>query len=116
MAINKRVDLTWGGKTYPILITMSIIERLEENLNLAKMAQDCATGNIKFSQAARLVSTLLNEAGATVTTEEVFSGMFDGGEVSGADVVLMVSSILGAVFPAPKKKPSTSSKPRKRRA
>lgn len=113
MAINKRVELSWDGESYPVLVTMEVIERIEERQNLAKLAQDCAKGDVKFSHAARLVATLLNEGGASVSVDDVYEGMFADGATSGAAVVGMMSDILGAVFPPPKKKPTSSSKRRK---
>lgn len=113
MAINARVNLEWHGVKYPVLIDMAMIERIEETINLAELVRDCSTGKLVFSKASRFVATLLNEAGAEVTTDDVFSGMFDGEGAAPAAVMNMVSSILGAIFPAPKKKPTQSSKKRK---
>ena len=116
MGVNRRVELSWSGESCSVMVTMDVIERLEEKLNLAKLAQDCATGNIKLSQASRLVATLLNEGGLSATIDEVFDGMFDGEGSDGGAVIEMVATILGAIFPAPKKKPSSSSKRQKSKA
>jgi len=110
MSINRRVELEWNGKSCSVLVTMEVIERLEEKLNLAGMARDVSQGNVKFSQAARLVAMLLNMGGVEVTTQDVFDGMFDGEGESGTAVVAAVTQILNAVFPGPKKKSTTSKK------
>lgn len=115
MAINKRVELTWNGESCSVLVTMEVIERIEERLNLAKMARDLSTGNIKLSHSARLISTLLDVGGISVTPVEVYEGMFsdDTAETVRAAVTL-TGDILSAVFPDPKKKSGTPSKKRKK--
>jgi len=113
MSINRRVELEWNGESCSVLVTMEVIERLEEKLNLAGMAREVSTGDVRFSRAARLVSMLLNEGGMPTTTQEVFDGMFNGEGASGADVIALVTQILNAVFPSPKKKSGTSNKKRK---
>ena len=87
-------------------MTMRLIEHIEEHLNLAVMVQQCGTGDLRFSHAARLVSIVLKSAGANVTADEVFAGMFaDGDDYDATTVVNVTSLILAAVFPEPKKKP-----------
>ena len=115
MGINKRIELSWNGKPYPVNMTMRLIEHIEEKLNLGLMAQQCASGDIRFSHAARLVEIVLKDAGAEVTADEIYSGMFSGDDVSVSDVIEVVGLILSAVFPEPKKKaPSASKKPKRK--
>ena len=112
MAINKRIELTWNGESCSVLVTMEVVERIEERLNLARMAHDLATGNVKLSHTARLISILLKEGGQEVTADEVYEGIFDGDtEESARSAVVLVGEILGAVFPDVKKK---SGQPKKK--
>lgn len=104
MAIRKTIKLNWKGDQYQTLITMDMIDRLEDHINLARMAGECATGDIRFSKVAFLMTLLLNEAGAKVNREEVFQSMFGGGDVSVHDVTDLLGQIFAAIFPEPKKK------------
>ena len=110
MGVNSRVELEWQGVEYPVLVTMGVIERLEEKLNLARMASDCARNDLKMSHAARLVATMLKEGGAEVEVSDVFDYMFENKGKGGADIINFVSVILGQIFAEPKKKPEYSNK------
>lgn len=106
MSLRREIALNWGGKEYRVLITMAVIDRLENHINLAVLVAQSARGDIRFSHAAKLIALLLNEAGCKVTAEDVYEGMFGGGEVSIAEVVALLSNIFSAIFPEPKKKQS----------
>ena len=110
MAINKRIQLTWKDQQYDVLMTMRLIEKVEEHLNLSRMVSDCSAGDLKVSHAARLIATLLEHAGAKVTTEEIWEDIFSGGDFSPTAMVETVTAIMGTIFPEPKKKPIASSK------
>lgn len=114
MAINKRVELTWGEETCSVLVTMAVIERLEEHVNLVKMASDLSKGNTKLSQAARLISMLLDEGGIEASSDEIWEKIFSTKEIGSKDVIDMMTLILSAVFPDPKKKATQSSKAQKK--
>ena len=107
MAINKRIQLSWKDKQYDVLMTMRLIERIEEHINLSRMVSDCSTGDLKVSHASRLIATLLESAGADVTTDEIWEDIFSGGEYSPAAMVVTVTAIMSTIFPEPKKKPIT---------
>ena len=117
MAINKRIAITWQDKEYNILMTMRLVEEIEDSgLNLARIINDCQTGNVKFTMVSRLISFLLNSQGAETTSEEVFSGMFDGEGIEPSVAIDLLTAILGTIFPEPKKKPSISNtKPKAKR-
>ena len=110
MAINKRINLVWKEKTYDILMTMRLIEKIEEHLNLSRMVSDCSTGDLKVSHASRLIATILESAGAEVTSEEIWEDIFGGGDFSPTAMVETVTAIMSTIFPEPKKKPTVSSK------
>ena len=110
MAFNERVKLNWKGDEYSVLMTMRIVEEIEESLNLSKMVMDCGSGNLKVSHASRLIAIILEKSGCDVTAEEIWEEIFSGGDVDPVEMTNMVTLILGAIFPAPKKKPSASAK------
>lgn len=104
MSLRKPINVVWKGKEYSLLVTMEVIDRLEDKINLGMMAARVAEGDIRFSHAAKLIAAILNESGAKVSADEVYSEMFGGGEVSPKDVGVMIGAIFSAVFPEPKKK------------
>lgn len=120
MSLRKAVNINWNGKQYSILVTMEVIERLEEKVNLVTMATQANSRDLRFSHAAKLIAAFLNEGGANVTTEEVYAGMFGGGDVTPAQLGDMMREIFAVVFPEPKKKaeslPTTPPKTKSSRA
>lgn len=116
MAINKRIELTWRGESCAVLVTMEVIERIEEckHLNLVILASELAAGNVKLSHVARLISVLLKEGGIAASADDVYEGMFEEGTPEAAQTaIVLAGEILGAIFPSPKKKSGTSSKKQK---
>lgn len=101
MSVNRTITLSWKGEEYPLTITMRHIDIIEEEVNLMKMVRRSASGDVRFSHAANLVSILLRIAGAKDATQEaVYSGMFGSEENSlqPAHVAMMVGEILDAIF------------------
>jgi len=112
MALKKEITLQWADKPYTINITMGLIDKIDEELNLYKLTMRMASGNIRFSHAAKLVHILLKEGGCTATHEDVYTAMFSDGLSSMTDVIEMVGVILQAVYP---QQPEGKKKPVKRR-
>ena len=110
MAINKRIKLVWKDKAYDVLMTMRLIEQIEEHINLSRMVSDCSSGDLKVSHASRLIATILESAGAEVTTDEIWEDIFGGGDFRPSAMVETVTAILGTIFPEPKKKPTVLNK------
>jgi len=107
MAINKTITIGYGGKDYKLKMTMEVIDRLEEKLNLIQMANRLSKGDIRFSHAAKLVAAVLTEAGCEVTQEQVYSDMFGGQDIDPSIVMNVIANVLAAIFPEPRKKPET---------
>lgn len=105
MSINKTITLSWDGIDTPIIITMAVIDRLEEDLNLIKIANSANSGDIKYSQIAKLISCLFKVAGRNISQEDVWMGMFagDNSRETLAQAVAMVGAIMEVIFPMPKK-------------
>ena len=87
---------------------MSVIDKLEDSINIGRLLAQHATGDIRFSHVARFIALLLNEAGAEVTQEEVYAGMFTEGDITAANLHEFMSNVFEAFFPEPKKKEPTT--------
>lgn len=114
MGVNKTLTLSWEGKEYPLIITMRIIDYIESrDINLLQMFNQFGGGDVRFSHVAKLISILLNSAGAEVSQEKVWEGMFGDGDLQAADCILLLREIFAAIFPDTKKKSTVVKKPRK---
>lgn len=87
-----------------MLVTMAHIDEIENDINLLRMTEQCAMMDIRLSHAAKLISIILNQAGAKTTQEQVYTGMFDGGKTDVVEVISMLENLLGVLFFESKKK------------
>jgi hypothetical protein len=102
MAILKTVELAWHGKPYSVDVTMALINRIEDDVNLMKLAQRIGRNDPPLSHIAVVFSHLLRAAGCKeqCTPEEVWAGMFaDGENTTAQDVISAASLALRCVFP-----------------
>jgi len=108
MALKKSITLKWADESYDVNVTMGLIDKVDEEINLYKLTMRMASGNIRFSHAAKLVQIVLNEGGCKASHEEVYEAMFSDGLTSMTDVIAMVGDILQALYPQrePSKKKS----------
>lgn len=123
-SIFDSVTLEWGGKKYTIPAdrTMEAIARIEEHVTLAELSMwSKDSSRMRISSMASAFASVLRYAGASVTAEDVYAGIFKDGGMSTtvsamqAMLVMMIPpSVLNAeVGDAPKKtRPSGSSKAR----
>ena len=74
MALRKELVLNWQDKPYKLMVTMAVIDKVEDSINIGRLLAQHATGDVRFSHVAKFMAILLNEAGAEVTQEEVYSG------------------------------------------
>ena len=115
MALRKELVLNWEGKKFKLMVTMSVIDKIEDSINIGRLLAQHATGDIRFSHVARFISLLLNEAGAEVTQEEVYAGMFTDGDITPANLHEFMGNVFEAFFPEPKKKEPITTIPKKRK-
>lgn len=99
MAFGKRVKLSFDGQDYETQVTLDVIAEMEQRVNLLKLAQSLATGDVKMSHVAIVFASLLRSAGAKVTDDDVWQAMFGDGA---ADVVSAATIALSCVFPETK--------------
>lgn len=115
MALRKELVLNWEGEKFKLLVTMSVIDKVEDSINIGRLLAQHATGDIRFSHVARFISLLLNEAGAEVTQEEVYAGMFTEGDITASNLHEFMGHVFEAFFPEPKKKEPTTIAPKSRK-
>lgn len=122
MSMRKPIKLSWGKKKYDIVITMEVIDRLEDHINLSALVQRCASGDIRLSHASKLIWLLLLEVGAETTDiddddeeyqrlishDDVYEAMHGSGVMSAKNLGLLLREIFGVIFPTPRKKSPTT--------
>lgn len=114
MGLRKKLDLNWQGKKYPLLVTMEVIDRVDDHISTGVLLARQSSGDIRFSHVAKFLAVVLNEAGASVTQEEVYCGMFEDGATSMQEAQVLLGYILSAFFPEPKKKELATKKQAKK--
>tara|TARA_R110000823_G_C15720769_1_gene478640 strand:- start:231 stop:581 length:351 start_codon:yes stop_codon:yes gene_type:complete len=116
MALRKKLELNWEGVDHALLVTMEVVDRVDEQISIGKTLSRQLTGDIRFSHVAKFVSIVLNEAGASTTQEEVYESMFSDGSTSMEMVQGLLTYMLSAFFPEVKKKDTpTKAKTRKKK-
>ena len=112
MSMRKKLALNWQGESFPLLVDMECIDRVDEQMSVGIVLSRQLSGDIRFSHVAKFISIILNEAGASTTQENVYEHMFSNGGVTMVETTTMLTYILSAFFPEPKKK-DTITKPTK---
>src|SRR5690554_4725267 len=103
--IRREINIDWtddNGEvtTYPVLIDMALIDRIEDDLNLMQMVVQLQKGDVKFTRVAKLIAILLNAGGCKVTQEQVFQAMFGAGNVTHEQVRYLLDEVFTAIFPS----------------
>ena len=104
MALRAKVELTWNGVAYPLLVTMEVIDRVDDKVNIGKLLLRNLSGDTRYSHSAKFLSLMLNEAGAKTTQEEVYEMMFASDGITLDDVAEFNELLLSACFFDTKKK------------
>ena len=110
--MRKKLELNWKGVDHSLIVTMEVIDRVEDKISLGVILSRQLTGDVRFSHVAKLISIVLNEAGAETTQEEVYEQMFSDGSTSMAQATEMLNYLLSAFFPESKKKDTLAPKKR----
>lgn len=130
MHLFEEVKLTWGGKEYTIPPDgmLRCIAEIEDVMTLGELANAQGKGRLPLAKLSTAFAIALRHAGASVTNEEVYAGMFEGGGVElrrrSMTAVFMLQAMMippeslraplgkaagGAGRAAPSKKPTSSS-------
>lgn len=98
MALRAKVELSWHGVEYPLLVTMEVIDRVDDKVNIGKLLSRHLVDDVRYSHSAKFFSLMLNEAGAKTTQEEVYFEMFKEGGVTLMDVKNFNELLLSACY------------------
>jgi len=100
MSIFDTVTLTWKGKDYviPPHHTLRAIARVEEVITIQELIQYGQRGTAPVAKLAQAFASVLRFAGASVTDEEVYAGMFSG-DSSPASIPVAIQSLLSMMVP-----------------
>lgn len=99
-SVFQEITLGWGGKEYRITPNMRLLNSIEQDISLSRLAHRMGEGDTPISQLAVVVGTMLRHAGADVSDEAVYQEIMTGDKRAIKD---MASSVMLAAFPAPKK-------------
>jgi len=101
MAIFDDWTLEWEEKQYTIPANriLGAIGTAEEFITLPELAAAAETGKIKFSKVACAYGAVLRYAGARVTDEDVYGGMFRVGDNKKQSVIVALQGLLGLMMP-----------------
>lgn len=113
ITLREEITISWRGEKFPLVINMELIARIENRINLSTFVSEIASGEMKNSHAAIIVSSVMREAGAGASIDECYLSIIGGGTVKdGSDVSNALSAFLNAAFPIGKKK--TTKQPAKK--
>lgn len=81
MSVFDDIKIGWAGKQYviPARKVLGAIARIEEVLTLQELLRYAQEGNFPMAKIARGYSAVLRYAGADITEDDVYEGMFPNG-------------------------------------
>jgi hypothetical protein len=93
------IDLIWNDKAFTIAPTsvLGAIAVIEEHFTFQDLADATKTKKFPLSKLSRVYGAVLRYAGATVTDDEVYIGMFSGNMTS--NVSIAVNTLLAMMIP-----------------
>jgi hypothetical protein len=108
MSIFEEVSLKWGDQEYKIEPTkvMGAIAKIEEVITLKELLDYFQKGDAPIVKLSMAFGSVLRYAGARVTDEEVYAGMFEDGLQD--SIVASIYNLLFMMVP-----PSALNKPGK---
>ncbi len=77
-AVFKEVVLGWDGEEYHITPDMRLLNRIEQDISLSRLAYRMSTGDVPMSQLATVIAVMLNSAGAKADDAEVYQMLMTG--------------------------------------
>jgi hypothetical protein len=78
---------------------MDIVEKIEDEVDVLALVDSFSKKRMLSAKISKLIALILNEAGAELTQEEVFDGMFENGAGSMAAVGGLLNEIVKAFYP-----------------
>jgi hypothetical protein len=102
MGIFSSFDFAWDGADYSIPSDriMGAIATVEDCMTMAEIHEMLSSPRkLKVARVARVWGELLRYAGAPVTDEQVYAGMFGGAKDQASRVVVSLYSLLKLMVP-----------------
>jgi len=108
-SIFKEIALTWNGKSYHVTPDMRLINSIEQEVSLSKLAARLHQGDVPIGHMATIISAFLRRAGADASEEDVYAELLTGKNQQIINDA--AAAIFESVFPQPKKSEEPKSKP-----
>jgi len=113
-AVFHEVKIKWRGDEISVKPTMRLLNDIEQELSLSRVAYRLASGDPPLTQLAVIIAHFLRAGGVRVTDEEVYAEIMQGSE---HEIEALAHVVMVAAFPQVGKPeaPATEakSKPRK---
>jgi hypothetical protein len=96
------VELMWADQTYVILPDriLGAVAVVEEHLTMAELAQEAQSGRMRLARLSRAFGALLRYAGARITDDEVYTGLFEGDPIAVRERIIMgVNTLMALMVP-----------------
>lgn len=94
------VKMTWNGKDYtiPASSVFEVACRIEEVIPIPVLCKSLSDGTPSFTKVARAYGAALRFAGANVTDEQIYSGMFGSTERQ-SEIMVACQALLAVLLP-----------------
>jgi hypothetical protein len=109
------IKISWADRDYIIKANrvMGAIARIEDIMTLNELQRFLARGAAPLGKVSMAYGTVLRYAGADVTDEQVYAGMFGAGDTSADSIIASVQALVAMMIPPPTQKiPGGGSIPR----
>ena len=107
-SIFKEIHITWQGVEHRITPTMRLINQIEQEVSLSRLAARLHAGDVPISHLSCLIAAFLRSDGVKVSDEEVYASLINGEEQEAINAA--AASIFESVFPATPKKSDAAQK------
>lgn len=100
MGVFDDIHLNWQGRDYviPANKVMGAIARIEDVITLTEIYEASQQRSVKFSRVSSAYGAVLRYAGADVTDEAIYAGMF-AGQSAAAAVRDALTGLLSMMIP-----------------
>jgi len=94
------IPLEWDGVTYtiPANRVLGAVARIEDIITLHELGEYSARGTAPMGKLAKAYGAVLRYAGADLSDEDVYLGMFSGG-VSPEAMMVAINGLVGIMVP-----------------
>lgn len=96
---DKELSFEWQEQTYSVLVTMDLLDKIDEEFNIVNAVATLTTGDVKFTKVSRFVSFAIGLAGGDIATEEVYQQIFGKQEKNLSAALILCNKVLASCFP-----------------